>query len=53
MRVSITVALFQDKMSILLQYMIHDLLYMHNLVIINNYTFKKHMDILNDVLLRL
>ena len=53
MEVSIALDIFQDIMSVLLQYMIHVRVYIDYLIIISKYIFKNHMDMLDDILLYL
>ena len=51
--VSIDLDEFQDKMSTLFQYMVYVCVYLYNLVIYSNDTFKNHMGVLDDVIILL
>ena len=50
MGISIELDMFQEGTSTLSQDMLHGCVYMEDMVITINYTYKKHMDILDDIL---
>ena len=50
MEISISLGVFQEKTSTLFHNMVHVCVYMDDLVIIRNDTYKNHMYILDDVL---
>ena len=50
MGIYIELDMFQEGTSTLFQDMLHGCVYMEDMVITINYTYKKHMDILDDIL---